>query len=233
MTKEREYWTFRLIWWYRSQRLPSISLCWKKVCDQAGGGFLMGEYFSRHSYGKLSVSGLGNQYFSHNIFEQEGYTGISVACNHQSSPMSILEKFLGVPFFENLGNLARKRLATMDDATSHIYGLWLMSGISRRHPEIENDFCFWFMSNVWGERLSALASYSSIQGIEFDASVVFEDLLMALGENNLSILDDKSMMSLEHLRLLEKVWTGENMRVSELIAILELYSRIIKGERSN
>ncbi len=179
------------------------------------------------------MSELTNQYLSNNLLEQEGYTEISVAGDNQSNTMSMLEKFLGVPFFENLGNLARQRLATMNDATSHIYGLWLMSGISRRHPEIENDFCFWFMSNVWGERLSALASYSSVQGTEFDASVVFQDLLMALGENNLSMLDDKSMMSLEHLRLLDKVWTGENMRVSELIAILELYNKVIEGERSH
>ena len=132
----------------------------------------------------------------------------------------MLEKFLGVPFFENLGNLARKRLATMDNATGHIYGMWLMEGISRRHPEIENDFCSWFMSTVWSERLLALAS-ADTQGIEFDGSVVFKDLLMALGETNLSLIEENPKMSLEHLRLLDKVWTGENMRVSELIAILE------------
>ena len=179
------------------------------------------------------MSELTNQYLSNNLLKQEGYREISVASNNQSNAMFMLEKFLGVPFFENLGNIARQRLATMDDATSHIYGMWLMSGISRRHPELEDDFCFWFMSTVWGERLSVLASYSETQGTKFSGSLVLKDLLMALGESNLSLMEDESMMSLEHLRLLDKVWTGENMRVSELIAILELYSRIIEGERSN
>ncbi|OYE00033.1 hypothetical protein [Nostoc sp. 'Peltigera membranacea cyanobiont' 232] len=50
--------------------------------------------------------------------------------------------------------------------------------------------------------------------------VVFEDLLMALGKTNISIVKE-SDLTLENLRLLDKVWTGENMRVFELIAILE------------
>ncbi|MCC5655350.1 hypothetical protein LC609_37595 [Nostoc sp. XA013] len=50
--------------------------------------------------------------------------------------------------------------------------------------------------------------------------VVFKDLLMALGKTNVSILKE-SDLTLENLRLLDQVWTGENMRVLELIAMLE------------
>ncbi|MBW4429923.1 MAG: hypothetical protein KME50_37650 [Nostoc desertorum CM1-VF14] len=50
--------------------------------------------------------------------------------------------------------------------------------------------------------------------------MVFEDLLMALGKTNVSIVKE-SDPTLENLRLLDKVWTGENMRVFELISILE------------
>ncbi|MHC5863356.1 hypothetical protein, partial [Nostoc sp.] len=72
---------------------------------------------------------------------------------------------------------------------------------------------------ICGERLSALAS-AEIQGLEFNGLVVFEDLLMALGKANVSIVKE-SDLTLENLRLLDKVWTGENMRVFELISILE------------
>ncbi|MBE8992654.1 hypothetical protein IQ275_37205, partial [Nostoc sp. LEGE 12450] len=67
--------------------------------------------------------------------------------------------------------------------------------------------------------LSALAS-AEIQDLEFNGLVVFEDLLMALGKANVSIVKE-SDLTLENLRLLEQVWTGENMRVFELISILE------------
>ena len=50
--------------------------------------------------------------------------------------------------------------------------------------------------------------------------MVFEDLLMALGKTNVSIVK-KSDLTLENLRLLDKIWTGENMQVLELISILE------------
>ncbi|MHC5863353.1 MAG: hypothetical protein ACYTXM_42310, partial [Nostoc sp.] len=72
---------------------------------------------------------------------------------------------------------------------------------------------------ICGERLSALAS-AEIQGLEFNGLVVFEDLLMALGKTNISIVKE-SDLTLENLRLLDQVWTGENMRVFELISILE------------
>ncbi|MEH2028275.1 MAG: hypothetical protein V7K67_01085 [Nostoc sp.] len=75
------------------------------------------------------------------------------------------------------------------------------------------------MIEICGERLSALAS-AEIQGLEFNGLVVFEDLLMALGKANVSIMKE-SDLTLENLRLLDQVWTGENMRVFELISILE------------
>ncbi|MFN6488320.1 MULTISPECIES: hypothetical protein [unclassified Nostoc] len=75
------------------------------------------------------------------------------------------------------------------------------------------------MIEICGERLSALAS-AEIQDLEFNGLVVFEDLLIALGKTNVSIVKE-SDLTLENLRLLDQVWTGENMRVFELISILE------------
>jgi hypothetical protein len=43
---------------------------------------------------------------------------------------------------------------------------------------------------------------------------------MALGKTNVSIVKE-SDLTLENLRLLDQVWTGENMRVFELISICE------------
>ncbi|QFS52374.1 hypothetical protein [Nostoc sphaeroides] len=43
---------------------------------------------------------------------------------------------------------------------------------------------------------------------------------MALDKTNVSIVKE-SDLTLENLRLLDQVWTGENMRVFELISILE------------
>lgn len=75
------------------------------------------------------------------------------------------------------------------------------------------------LAQLEDETLSALAS-AEIQGLEFNGLVVFEDLLMALGKANVSIVK-QSDLTLENLRLLDQVWTGENMRVFELISILE------------
>jgi hypothetical protein len=182
-------------------------------------GFKAGSDFSLHPDGRLFMSKQANKYFVNNFLKKEDYTDISVVSNEQPSSMQILEKTLGVPFFDNLSKLAGNRLATMDNATASIYVLWLMQGISSRHPKIEKDFCDWLMFDVCGERLSDLASVE-IEGIEFNGSVVFEDLLRALGETNVSIIKETDL-SIEHLRLLDQVWTGENMRVSELIALLE------------
>ncbi|MBD2520750.1 hypothetical protein H6G93_38625 [Nostoc sp. FACHB-973] len=49
-----------------------------------------------------------------------------------------------------------------------------------------------------------------------------EALLATFGEafDNVSIMKE-SDLTLENLQLLDKVWTGENIRVLELISILE------------
>nr|WP_322714577.1 hypothetical protein [Nostoc sp. ChiSLP03a]MDZ8215828.1 hypothetical protein [Nostoc sp. ChiSLP03a] len=75
------------------------------------------------------------------------------------------------------------------------------------------------MIEICGERLSALASVE-IQDLEFNGLIVFEDLLMALGKTNVSILKE-SDLTLENLLLLDQVCPGENMQVFELISILE------------
>ncbi|MHC5862596.1 hypothetical protein [Nostoc sp.] len=167
----------------------------------------------------MLASNEANEYLENYHSKQLENSQISVVAHALPEAMQMLEKALGVRFFENLERVAAKRLATMDDATASIYGLWLMQGISGRHPLLEKDFCEWFMIEICGERLSALAS-AEIQGLEFNGLVVFEDLLMALGKTNVSIMKE-SDLTLENLRLLDKVWTGENMRVLELIAILE------------
>lgn len=183
------------------------------------GGFKPGVDFNLHPDGRMLASKEANEYLENYHSKQLDNSQISVIAHALPESMQMLEKALGVRFFENLGKVAAKRLATMDDATASIYGLWLMQGISGRHPLLEKDFCDWFMIEICGERLSALAS-AEIQGLEFNGLVVFEDLLMALGKTNVSIVKE-SDLTLENLRLLDKVWTGENMRVFELISILE------------
>ncbi|ODG97984.1 hypothetical protein A4S05_00790 [Nostoc sp. KVJ20] len=183
------------------------------------GGFKPGVDFNLHPDGRMLASKEANEYLEKYHSKQLENSQISVVAHALPEPMQMLEKALGVRFFENLGRVAATRLATMDDATASIYGLWLMQGISARHPLLEKDFCEWFMIEICGERLSVLAS-AEIQGLEFNGLVVFEDLLMALGKTNVSIVKENDL-TLENLRLLDQVWTGENMRVFELISILE------------
>jgi hypothetical protein len=183
------------------------------------GGFKVGVDFNLHPDGRLLASKQANEYLAHHLLEQTDTTQIAVVSNALPKSMQTLETTLGVQFFKNLAKVASKRLATMDDATASVYGLWLMQGISSRHPFLEKDFSDWFMYKICGERLSALAS-AQIEGLEFNRLVVFEDLLKALGQTNVSIVQETDL-TIEHLRLLDQVWTGENMRVSELIAILE------------
>lgn len=139
--------------------------------------------------------------------------------NQEINSMASLEKFLGVRFFKNLSNIARKRLSTMDDATGHIYGSWLMEGISNRHPLLGDEFRTWFMESVCGERLESLINPDGVENVKFDGSIVFQDLFMALSGNTSATQSDER--TLADLRLLEKVWTGQNMSVSELIALIE------------
>ncbi|MEJ1932630.1 hypothetical protein WDZ92_20550 [Nostoc sp. NIES-2111] len=185
------------------------------------GGFKVGVDFQLHPDGRLLASKQANEYLANHLLEQTDTTQIAVVSNALPKSMQTLETTLGVhvQFFQNLAKVASKRLATMDDATASVYGLWLMQGISKRHPFLEKDFTNWFMYQICGKRLSALAS-AEIEDLEFNGLVVFEDLLQALGQTNVSIVQETDL-TIEHLRLLDQVWTGENMRVSELITILE------------
>lgn len=98
-----------------------------------------------------------NEYLENYHSKQLENSQISVVAYALPEPMQMLEKALGVRFFENLRRVAAKRLATMDDATASIYGLWLMQGIGGRHPLLEKDFCEWFMIEICGQ-------YGSVKG---------------------------------------------------------------------
>ncbi|BAY41917.1 hypothetical protein NIES2111_63130 (plasmid) [Nostoc sp. NIES-2111] len=183
------------------------------------GGFKVGVDFQLHPDGRLLASKQANEYLANHLPVQSYSSQIAVVSLALPKSMQMLETTLGVQFFKNLGRVTSKRLAIMDDATASIYGLWIMQGISSRHPFLEKDFTKWFMYEICGERLSALASVE-IEGLEFNGLVVFEDLLKALGQTNVSIVKETDL-TIKHLRLLDQVWTGENMGVFELITMLE------------
>lgn len=180
-------------------------------------GFEFGKDFSFMD-GTIGLSNRAQTYLLNQIPEKhkEEFKAELVRMN-QANPYLMLEKQLGINFFDNLQKIAQTRLSTLDDLQAIGYITNIIKGIKARHPELE-DFAEWFITSVvskdrW-DRLTNLKE--SDWG---NVSFVMADLIKAAGGEN-EISPNEKAITTNGLKLLSKVWDGENHSLRELVAIL-------------
>ncbi len=148
-------------------------------------------------------------------FESQGYIKTTIV----SDPYALLDKHLGVPFFDSLLSIIAIRFKVLDEIeTAHYLGT-LLAGMETSNPFLSDGLFFSKVFELLGERTSEILQAASlIEEPNTDVSCkLWQDLLTAMGVENLNI-DDEGVfwISEANLRSLDRVWHGENMRPAML-----------------
>lgn len=135
------------------------------------------------------------------------------------NPYELLEKDLGVPFFDSIEALAKLRIETMTNAYAIHYLNILIRALSDRHPWLMSDgFPYRFMVSVCGERLKELVNEASVLTADFDpgsfSMMALEDVFTALGKPGRTYDPETEDMIIRRTDMLalDKVWLTEDMR---------------------
>jgi len=130
-----------------------------------------------------------------------------------SDPYAMLDKHLGVKFFDSLlATLAIRFKALNDDEVSFYLGV-LLDGMVEANPFLEDGLFFPKIFQLLGDRFQAVKNAQAISDGTDIACKVWCDLLTAMGVIDLKIDDDGVFwISEANLRSLDKVWHGEAMR---------------------
>jgi hypothetical protein len=141
-------------------------------------------------------------------------------------PFEMLEKHLGVPFFTKLEAVSKLRLATLNDAKACEYVGFLGGGLQNKHDWISIEYCVSFFHRTLGaDRFKRVMSHPGTDETDSDendsddgiiGSLVFEDLLTALGRDSHSDDELGAVVSIEDLMALDKVFRGERFSCAEL-----------------
>jgi hypothetical protein len=125
----------------------------------------------------------------------------------QQNPFKLLEDQLGVPFFANLQELAKKRIDTLDDAHAASYLAAMIGGLEGKHSWLE-DYWAKFVALTCGDRSQAILD--KVKDCEdLSAPWAWEDILFALGKGSeLDFADGEVWMSKAAIRALSQVWDG-------------------------
>lgn len=140
-------------------------------------------------------------------------------------PFKMLEDSLGVLFFTKLEAVSKLRLATLNDAQACEYVGMLGGGLQNKHDWISIEYCVHFFHRTLGaDRFKRVMNHPDRDGTDNDendsdgiiGSLVFEDLLTALGRD--SHCDDElgAVVSIDDLMALDKVFRGERFSCAEL-----------------
>ena len=144
------------------------------------------------------------------IFERKGY--IKTVNN---DAYAMLDKHLGVPFFDSLLSTLAIRFKALSDSEAAFYIGTLMEGMTTANPFLDDGLFFAKMFKLLDDRTQSIAAAAdSIDDSDPDiACKVWCDLLTAMGVLDLKI-DDEGVfwISEANLRSLDKVWHGEAMR---------------------
>jgi hypothetical protein len=139
----------------------------------------------------------------------------------EQNPFKMLEDSLGVLFFTKLEAISKLRLATLNDAQACEYVGMLGGGLQNKHDWISIEYCVHFFHRTLGaDRFKRVMSHPGTDETDGDegiiGSLVFEDLLTALGRD--SHCDDElgAVVSIDDLMALHKVFQGSNFTCAEL-----------------
>ncbi|MBL1177618.1 hypothetical protein [Pantanalinema sp. GBBB05] len=137
-------------------------------------------------------------------------------------PVQAIEDMLGVPFFDNLLEVARKRLETLTPPQAVSYAMQICCGIEARHPELEN-FSKWFLANTVYQMPEDFqkAFWGLGEGQTEACPQYLRDLLTAAGgEQYTDESDGECWISRDGILLLDKLVLGEN-RYADIVVALD------------
>ena len=181
-------------------------------------GFQFGSDFSVGPEGGFMISDRAREFILSQVPESERESFNQHFVTITQDPYQMIEERLGIPFFENLKNIAAARVRDLDDATAIGYIANITEGITKRHPNLE-DFRPWFLSNVLDyDRLNRLiATEATDCG---DVSFFLGDIVTAAGgADEVKEEGDQQLVSTKGLKLLSHLWEGEGERsIRDLIA---------------
>jgi hypothetical protein len=139
----------------------------------------------------------------------------------EQEPFKMLEDSLGVLFFTKLEAISKLRLATLNDAQACEYVGMLGGGLQNKHNWISIEYCVHFFHRTLGaDRFKRVMNHPGTDETDSDegiiGSLVFEDLLTALGRD--SHCDDElgAVVSIDDLMALHKVFQGSKFTCDEL-----------------
>ena len=183
-------------------------------------GFQFGSDFSVGPEGGFMISPEAREFILSQVPEEERESFNQHFITITQDPYQLIEERLGVPFFENLKNIAAARVRDLDDATAISYIATVVEGIMKRHPNLD-DFRPWFLSSVLdNDRLNRLiAAEPTDCG---DTSFFLGDIVSAAGASGeVKQEGDQQLVSTSGLKLLAQVWDSEAYSLHDLIAAFD------------
>ena len=132
----------------------------------------------------------------------------------QSSPYIMLERLLGVPFFDSLLSIVKLRILTLDDVEAASYLEIMVRGMYRANIFLDDDKFIYKLLDVCDDRAESIVEQLS-SNFEMSNSVLFyvlDDLLTALGRPERHVMNGEAVMGVDDMVSLDRVWWGENYR---------------------
>lgn len=181
-------------------------------------GFEMGKDFSVASDGGFMISDRAREHLLSQIPADKRHEIEEQMFSMSQNPYELIEEQLNVPFFDNLQNVAKARLAGLDDVSAIGYMTNIIAGVMNRHPQL-TDFPVWFItSTISQERWDRI---SKIENPDWgDVSCFMADLLIAAGaEKEIDKQPDGEwFMSRKALQILSQIYESENVSLRDVIA---------------
>lgn len=134
----------------------------------------------------------------------------------QGSPYLMLEKHLGVPFFDSLLAIVKLRILTLGDVEAASYIEFMCDGMYRANNFLDEYKFIYRLLDVCGDRTDTIvkllqSDYSMTNSVLFS---VLDDLLIALGRPDRHVMNGEAVMGVEDMVALDKVWWGERYKPS-------------------
>lgn len=130
-----------------------------------------------------------------------------------NDPYAMLDKHLGVPFFDSLLATLAIRFKSLNDGEVSFYLGVLLDGMVAANPFLEDGKFFPKIFHLLGDRFQAVKNAQPPLNDTKQAVLVWCDLLSAMGVLELDIDEDGVFwVSQANLRSLDRVWHGSAMR---------------------
>ena len=127
----------------------------------------------------------------------------------------LLNDQLGCDFTNSLLSIVTLRIKTLSDTHACQYIGELSMGLSRANPWLEADFTQCLFT-CCGDRVDDIkANFDEDEMREDMVTLVWEDLLMALGKNNLTIRNGEPILTYDDMLSLDRIWHSENGRFQD------------------